>query len=200
MKLNAMTAFLGAVLSMSVSLAHAGTSTNSADGPQPAPKKTVTVQGGSIHFQGSLVDAACAVSSASSNQLVNMGQYTLHSLKAKGDTTIRQPFKIQLEDCSTDVASTASVAFTGQPDGADADYLAVNADTSGNVAAAKHVAIQLLDAAGKAMKADGSTFSTAKALTDGTNVLSFTANYIATDANPTAGAANSDATFVVRYQ
>ena len=37
----------------------------------------VSVNGGTVHFKGELVNAACAVSTASSNQTVELGQYRM---------------------------------------------------------------------------------------------------------------------------
>nr|VUD26840.1 major type 1 subunit fimbrin (pilin) [Salmonella sp. NCTC 7297] len=64
----------------------------------------VSVSGGTIHFEGKLVNAACAVSTKSADQTVTLGQYRTASFKAVGDTTAQVPFTIILNDCDPKVA------------------------------------------------------------------------------------------------
>jgi type 1 fimbria pilin len=42
-----------------------------------------TVQGGTVEFKGSVVDAACAVTADTTNQMVNMGQVRLAAFTGK---------------------------------------------------------------------------------------------------------------------
>ena len=73
-----------------------------------------TVQGGTVEFKGSVVDAACAVTADTSNQIVNMGQVRLAALTGKDSVANQKtPFSIKLADCDTTVASQASVTFDG---------------------------------------------------------------------------------------
>ncbi|ERK09501.1 Fimbriae-like adhesin SfmA [Pantoea sp. AS-PWVM4] len=65
----------------------------------------VSVNGGTVHFEGQLVNAACAVSTQSDNQTVRLGQYR-----------------------------TAAVAFAGQTDATDPTLLAVNSGDNGTMA------------------------------------------------------------------
>ncbi|THD42307.1 type 1 fimbrial protein subunit FimA [Enterobacteriaceae bacterium ML5] len=178
---------MGTVMTMAAGSAYAGS--------------TTTVSGGTVHFHGSLIDAACSVSADSADQVVELGQYTLHHFKAVGAKTNLIPFKIKLEDCDTSVASTAAVAFTGQQDVTNAALLAVS--SAGNTdagATASGVGIQILDEASKAVKPDGSVFSSAHKLIDGENILNFSAQYVSTADKPTAGQADADATFIMQYQ
>jgi len=156
------------------------------------------VNGGSVHFTGELVNAACAVSTQSSDQIVNLGQYRTASFTKAGDTSAQTPFTIVLNDCDSEVAATASVAFTGQTDATDPTLLAVN--SGDNSTTASGVGIQILDGSSKVLTPDGATFSTARNLIDGTNTLPFSARYKATSATTTAGQANADATFVMKYE
>lgn len=71
----------------------------------------VSVSGGTIHFEGKLVNAACAVSTKSADQTVTLGQYRTASFTAIDDTTAQVPFSIVLNDCDPKVAATAAVAF-----------------------------------------------------------------------------------------
>lgn len=193
MKLNKLVVAFGAVMAMSMGAAHAGDD-------NPTEPTTTTVTGGTVHFRGSLVDAACAVSADSADQTVTLGQYTLHHFKNKGDKSAAIPFKIKLEDCDTAMASTAAVAFSGQQDAAQAGLLAIDSSTNGNTATASGVGIQILDEVSKPVSPDGSTFSTAHKLVDGENTLNFSAQYVSTAAAPTAGQANADAVFIMQYQ
>ncbi|MFJ3358427.1 type 1 fimbrial major subunit FimA [Serratia liquefaciens] len=188
MKINKLGIAVGAVMSLATCLSHAASN---------------TVSGGTIHFRGSLVDAACSVSADSADQIVDLGQYTLHHFKSKGTATNAIPFKIKLEDCDTTVSSTAAVAFSGQVDATSPNLLAVDSSAGGNSdngASASGVGIQIVDSASKNVIPDGTTFSTPKKLIDGENILDFTAHYVSTVDKPTAGQANSDATFIMQYQ
>ena len=149
----------------------------------------VIVNGGTVHFTGELVNAACAVSTESSNQTVELGQYRTAKLAASGDMSTPVPFKIKLVDCDPAVATTAAVAFSGQSMTGDGT----------NAPAAQNVGIQISDTASKVLSPSGADFSATKTLIQGTNVLDFTARYVAKGAT-TPGQANADATFVVKYE
>ncbi|EPQ5230034.1 type 1 fimbrial major subunit FimA [Providencia huaxiensis] len=156
-----------------------------------------TVNGGTVHFKGELVNAACAVDGGSSDQTVTLGQVRTARLAQAGDTSGSVGFNINLNDCDTQVSKTAKVAFIGAAtDAANPTVLAI---TSGVAGSATNVGIQILDSKGTALGLDGSTFSSAITLKDGSNVLPFQARYFATGAT-TAGSANADATFSVQYE
>ncbi|AYN30474.1 MULTISPECIES: type 1 fimbrial major subunit FimA [Buttiauxella] len=163
-----------------------------------AQADAVTVNGGTVHFQGELVNAACSVSTKSADQIVKLGQYRTAAFTKVGDTSAQIPFTIVLNDCDTSVSTLASVAFSGQTDGTDPTLLAIN--SGDNSTTAGGVGIEILDNKSQVLTPDGSTFSTAKTLVDGTNTLPFTARYKATAATATAGQANADATFVMKYE
>ncbi|HDS3819408.1 type 1 fimbrial major subunit FimA [Morganella morganii] len=156
----------------------------------------VIVNGGTVHFTGELVNAACAVSTESSNQTVELGQYRTATLTGSAMST-PVPFKIKLVDCDPTVATTAAVAFSGQSMAGDVNLLAVTSGT--NAPAAQNVGIQISDATSTVLPPSGADFSAAKTLIQGTNVLDFTARYVAKGAT-TPGQANADATFVVKYE
>ena len=158
----------------------------------------VSVSGGTVHFEGELVNAACAVSTQSSDQVVTLGQYRTASFTAVGDTTAQIPFSIVLNDCDPKVAATAAVAFSGQSDITNNNLLAVTSADNGTTASG--VGIEILDNTSTALKPDGATFSTAQALVEGTNTLRFSARYKATAASATPGQANADATFIMKYE
>ncbi|EJD6672737.1 TPA: type 1 fimbrial major subunit FimA [Providencia rettgeri] len=159
----------------------------------------VTVPGGTIHFKGSIVNAACAVSASSDGQVVKLGQYRSANFTAAGDRSNPVTFQIELEDCDTTVSKTAQVAFSGNLDAIDSTVLAVTNSASGTSGAASGVGIEIADHTGLVLKPDGSAFSTAQNLINGHNVLNFSARYKSTVAAVTPGAADASATFVMQY-
>ncbi|HDR2162254.1 TPA: type 1 fimbrial major subunit FimA [Enterobacter cancerogenus] len=159
---------------------------------------TTTVNGGTVHFKGELVNAACSVNTKSADQTVNLGQYRTAHFTKVGDTSTNVPFTIELNDCDPAVASTAAVAFTGQTDATDKTLLAISSGSNAN--SATGVGIEILDTTSATLTPDGSTFSAAQTLIEGTNTLNFAARYKATAATTEPGQANADATFVMKYE
>ncbi|MBT0728584.1 type 1 fimbrial major subunit FimA [Rosenbergiella nectarea] len=166
---------------------------------QAADATPVTVNGGTVHFTGEFVNAACAVSTDTADQTVNLGQYTTSQLTAVGQRTTAKPFNIKLVNCSTATYKTASISFKGTIDATDKTLLAVNGGGS-NATAATGVGIEILDASSTPLTPNGTSYSTAQTLITGTNTLPFTARYKSTLASVSAGTADADATFVVQYQ
>ncbi|MFW1802320.1 type 1 fimbrial major subunit FimA [Acinetobacter nematophilus] len=160
---------------------------------------TTTVNGGTVHFVGELVNAACAVHTDSADQTVNLGQYRTASLAGVNSKTTPVPFEIKLVDCDPTIAATAAVAFNGQSATGNVNLLAVSAGGS-NQTAAKNVGIEIADSTSKILAVDGSTFSTPKNLIAGDNTLNFSARYVSVPGGATPGQANADATFVVKYE
>ncbi|WP_409024439.1 type 1 fimbrial major subunit FimA [Escherichia coli] len=157
---------------------------------------TTTVNGGTVHFKGEVVNAACAVDAGSVDQTVQLGQVRTASLAQEGATSSAVGFNIQLNDCDTTVADKAAIAFLGTAiDGTHPNVLALQSSAAGS---ATKVGVQILDRTG-AVALDGATFSAQTTLNNGTNTIPFQARYFATGA-ATPGAANADATFKVQYQ
>lgn len=157
---------------------------------------TTTVNGGTVHFKGEVVNAACAVDAGSVDQTVQLGQVRTASLDQDGATSSAVGFNIQLNDC-TDVASKAAVAFLGPT--IDTNHTNVLALQSSAAGSATNVGVQILDKTGTALALDGASFSAQTTLNNGTNTIPFQARYYAIGA-ATPGAANADATFKVQYQ
>lgn len=158
---------------------------------------TTTVNGGTVHFKGEVVNAACAIDSGSMDQTVQLGQVRSAKLAKAGSTSTPVGFKIQLNDCDTTVATKASVAFTGTAvNSANPTVLALQNSAAGG---ASNVGVQILDSTSIPLALNGATFSAAANLNDGTNIIPFQARYYATG-TATAGTANADATFKVQYQ
>ncbi|EEB3137694.1 fimbrial protein [Salmonella enterica subsp. enterica serovar Heidelberg] len=156
----------------------------------------VAVNGGAVHFKGEIVNAACAVDAGSSDQTIRLGQVRSSKLAADGNVSSPVGFAIQLDDCDTTVAGTASVAFTGSEVSGKNNVLAVQATGAG---AATNVGVQILDSHSQPLQLDGTNFGSTISLTNGTNTIPLQARYIATGA-ATAGTANADATFKIQYQ
>ena len=156
-----------------------------------------TVNGGTVHFKGEVVNAACAVDAGSVDQTVQLGQVRTASLAQEGATSSAVGFNIQLNDCDTNVASKAAVAFLGTAiDAGHTNVLALQSSAAGS---ATNVGVQILDRTGAALTLDGATFSSETTLNNGTNTIPFQARYFATGA-ATPGAANADATYKVQHQ
>jgi len=156
-----------------------------------------TVNGGTVHFKGEVVNAACAVDAGSVDQTVQLGQVRTATLKQAGATSSAVGFNIQLNDCDTTVATKAAVAFLGTAiDSTHPKVLALQSSAAGS---ATNVGVQILDRTGNELTLDGATFSAETTLNNGTNTIPFQARYFATGA-ATPGAANADATFKVQYQ
>lgn len=158
----------------------------------------VVIPGGNIHFEGELVQIACAISVQSNSQTVAMGQYHTTLFSNVGDTTPPVPFTLTVNDCDRSVATQASVAFAGKADNVDPTLLALTAGASGT--SATGIAIEILDSNSETLKPDGATYSVAQNLASGSNTLQFAARYKATAAEVTPGSANADTMFIMKYE
>jgi len=155
-----------------------------------------TVEGGTIKFLGSVVNAACAVDAGDVDKVVKMGQVRLADFGSTAGTLSknRHDVDIKLLDCDTSVSTTAAVTFNGT--GAGGAFTKVLQAGLG-AGSATGVGIQLFDSTGS--KLDLGVAATPTTLIDGTNVLHYQAAYISTEANPTAGNADANATFTITY-
>lgn len=166
-----------------------------------------TVNGGTVHFTGEIVAGACAVSTDTADQTVNLGQYTTAQFSTTGSKTTPVPFSIKLINCNSSTYSTAAINFQGTADSTTNTALAVNSAGS-NATAATGVAIQLLDSKSAVVAINGTDGydSTVLAQTTGTppdnnatNIFNFSAQYISTQASVSSGQADADATFTITY-
>lgn len=158
-----------------------------------------TVNGGTVHFKGEFVNAACAVSSDTANQTVDLGQHRTAKITKAGDYTTNVPFQIKLLDCDTKVSKTAQFAFSGPQDTTDTTLLKIHSGPSANAVAATGVGVEISDSKGSILTPDGSVLSNAQNLIDGNNTFNFIARYKATAAAATAGQAYADANFTITY-
>ncbi|MGT8857853.1 fimbrial protein [Enterobacter sp. 186315] len=166
-----------------------------------------STSGGTVNFSGKVVTSACAISAGSANIDVDMGEVRTATLAAAGsEASTAKAFAITLEECeiadtsaSTETnpiaATTVAVTFTGTPDNADANSLAVGANGGAN--SAQHVAIRLYDEQGNVVKLGEP--AAAIPLRKGENTLNFSAKYYSPEGNATAGDASAVATYTVTY-
>lgn len=168
--------------------------------------------GGTVNFNGQIVDSPCSIDPSSENIIVPMGTVSRTVLNgAAGKKSTPSKFRILLTNCGAS-AKGATVTFTGKSDGKVTDNLAINnagqvgsagdptstpPTASSGVVAATGVSIELGDSAGT--KIPVGSASKAYVLGVGDNPLQFQAAYVSTGATVTAGPANSTAQFVVSY-
>lgn len=159
-----------------------------------AAVSTAHAADGTINFNGEIIDAACTISPASANQIVNLGQVSKSSFTAVGDTAAATAFQIDLSACPASV-TTASVKFDGTPyQGGDNTAL----DLTPESGVATGVGVRIRDENNQELPLF--TASPATNLTQGvTNTLKFSAAYVAKSTTVTAGPAKAVATFSVVY-
>ncbi len=154
--------------------------------------------GGTVNFNGSIVDSPCSIDPSSQNITVPMGAISRAVLNgAAGKRTLTpSKFQILLTNCGA-TAKGATVTFTGTTDAKVTDDLAIANAGQVGVTAATGVAIELGDSAGTKIPV-GSASGT-YVLGVGNNPLNFQATYVSTGPAVTVGPANSTAQFVVTY-
>jgi len=155
----------------------------------PAP---ITVNGGTVQFGGSIVNAPCAIDTGAAGLSVDMGQYRVSDFATTGDVSGLTPFNIALSNCAAETYTRAAVTFSGSTATGNNKALSVNGGAGG-------VGIQILQNH-TPLAVDGSAASTPASLNEGSNMLTFQAQYISLANAVTPGAANATANFTVTYQ
>lgn len=162
-----------------------------------APPKPATVNGGTIKFIGSLVNAACALEQPAGGQVVDLQQFSVAELnKSVGAVTQAKDFDIKLTDCSVETYKKASVNFSGVSVPGKNTILALDNDRG--TSAASGVGIRILSN-GEAVPVDGSGASETTNLTPGNTKMRFQAQYVSTSTDVKPGAANASAEFSITY-
>lgn len=159
----------------------------------------VTINGGTIQFNGQVVDAACVISYDTLNQTVPLGQVKLDEMSGgAGKKSPAVPFQIRLEECDPTVQTTATFSFTGTAAGNSTDQL-LN-DASGQMASG--IAVQMANGSDNSIvPIDGTSDDISKiTLNDGANIANFNAYMISTNDAPTAGDVHATANFSVYYE
>jgi len=169
---------------------------SAAMGSAMAEAQDVTVNGGTIYFKGTVVDAACSVVAGNDGdgQTVTLDQVRAAKLAAAGAyADQKQEFHIDLKDCDPSVSQNAAVIFNGQ---ADAKEVTAMANTAG-AGAATNVALQLFgpDGAKLAMGDE----SSAVVIDTATVRIPLSVDYVATAGAATPGDVAATATFKIHY-
>lgn len=181
---SAMAAFISGALSLLPTLSYA------------AATAAATVDGGTLNFSGSVVTTACALSSSSATQSINMGQIGTPNLTAAGTTlSTGKEFTIELTGCDTSVYKNVAITFSGVADANDPTALAVG--VAGDSSYATNLGIRFFNASGTQVKLNEA--STATTLTNGSNILTFTAKFHTEKGSVTAGDASAVATYTLTY-
>ena len=179
------------VISAVIAMVGAASSSAFAAGSEAS---SMTVNGGSIKFIGSVTDAPCAISMSLKDHVVIMKQVRTAHLTTAGQAS-GQPtaFKVDLQDCDTSTYKNATLTFNGTVD-ADVTTALSNQATSD---AATNVALQLYGPDGQ--KLNIGEASSAVTLVDGTNKIPLQVDYVATGAAATAGSVEATATVQITY-
>ena len=153
--------------------------------------------GGTVNFNGQIVDSPCSIDPSSQNITVPMGTVSRAVLNgAAGKKATPSKFQILLTNCGA-TAKGATVTFTGTTDANVKDDLAISNAGQVGVTAATGVAIELGDSAGTKVPVGSASGTYVLGL--GNNPLNFQAAYVSTGPAVTVGPANSTAQFVVTY-
>ncbi|MCA6222045.1 fimbrial protein [Photorhabdus antumapuensis] len=149
---------------------------------------------GTVTFTGSITDAPCSITPETVDQVVPMGSISSASLK-NGGRSSSTPFKISLDNCTTETISTVTTTFVGAK-----SSITGGDGLLGIEGVAKGAGIAITDAGGNKIKLG--TPSPAVALHDGDNDLHFAA-YLQGDTSPDAvvpGNFTGIANFQLTYQ
>lgn len=146
-----------------------------------------------IQFTGNITQATCSLDGESKGQSVQMGEVASNTFGGAGGVSNTKDFSIKLTGCDLDVATQASITFTGDTVNNDTTTLATSAlDTT-------NVGIQILQN-GVPLALDGSAASSAEELNADETDLKFAARYVALADDVSAGEANATASFTVNYE
>lgn len=153
---------------------------------------------GTIQFKGKITDATCAIevvdpTNGSNNNMIQLGSYATEYFTAAKVRTPARPFQLKIKDaskCGLSDGDTVSVTYTGL-DGTAGDYFQIKQGTG----AAGSIAVALTDRDSGDVKPNTPTIT--YPITNGENLLRFSASLIATAATVTAGYVDSDIQFVV---
>ncbi|MEB5959747.1 fimbrial protein [Enterobacter sichuanensis] len=153
------------------------------------------LNGGEVHFYGSVVNAPCAVEAQSLHQSVTMDQVGASNFPSLGSWAAPQTFWIKLDGCSQERFQFATVAFTGSADANDPQVFKAGFGAD----SAKGIGIGIFDNKGNLIIPNSVPLSQYPVL-DGKSVLYFTAKYRSVSDRVVAGDASTAVNFSVMYQ
>ncbi|ECI2867443.1 fimbrial protein [Hafnia paralvei] len=166
-------------------------------GVMAADPVTYDTTAGKVHFDGSIVNTPCTITTKNADLTVTLGQVQKSVFATKGDTSPDVGIDIALDNCDVTTAKTAEVTFSGSA-ADDGTVLAIDAG------GASGVAIEFAENSGTAMKLG--VASSAQNLVSGSggtiNTLHYKAHYksIVDLASITTGKATATADFTISYQ
>lgn len=150
---------------------------------------------GKVHFDGSIVNTPCTITTKNADLTVTLGQVQKTVFTASGSKSPDVSFDIVLDDCDVTTAKTAEVVFSGAGVG-DGSILAL--DGGG----ATGVGIEFAENSGTAIKLGDK--SAAQNLFSGSggviNSLHYKARYKSFVTDVTTGKATATADFTISYQ
>lgn len=152
---------------------------------------------GQIEFTGSISGATCTINGGAGGQNFTVAMAPAHTsqLTAPGQVAERQPFNIQLSNC-TPATGNVDISFLNGPS-VDLGVGRLNVDAGG----AQNVQIQLLNANALPIRIgqpDGAQNTIPVPLTAGAATLSYYSEYYATGV-ATPGAANTRVQYMIRF-
>ena len=143
-------------------------------------------------FNGNIKIASCTVDTGSVDQTVSLGTVGAAQFKTIGDRASPTQFAIKLGNCPPGT-NGASITFSGAGDSHNSTVLAL--DSGG----ATGVGIELSDITGSKINL-GTPSAFYGLVASGSNIMSFSARYVATVLPVTAGKGDASAQFTINYQ
>ncbi|MFS3860887.1 fimbrial protein [Proteus mirabilis] len=145
-----------------------------------------------LKLTGEVVTYSCAVE-FENNKIVNLKSWGIRNFKSINSRTEKIPFIIRLVNCPPD--AKLNIFFVGEHDPLDNELLSIDKSSSDS---AKGIAIEILDM-NKNRLPLGKPAPSVIIDSTGNAAIPFFANYISVKESPTAGIANSKATFMFSY-
>jgi len=158
----------------------------------------LTVNGGQVTFNGSVTNGACSVIGSDVNKTVDLPAVKVTAFSGVNTTgNAKTAFTIGLADCDISTYRTVAITYSGQGDATNPAYLG---NSNPGAGAAKNVALQLYGQDGKVL-ALGSTEAGKLTMVQGSNVLRYAVDYVATSADAvTPGPVVATADFKLTYE
>ncbi|WP_312073033.1 fimbrial protein [Atlantibacter sp.] len=158
-------------------------------------KSKTALSEGTVHFIGSVVNAACTIDAKSLHQNVLMDEVKTSIFTSPGAWGNAKTFWIKLENCTPATSQFASVMFSGQADEKDPQVFHVGFGAD----AAKGVGLGIFDDKNNLLIPNVSPVPST-VLEQGETILFFTAKYRSVAPEVVAGNASASINFSVMYQ
>lgn len=157
----------------------------------------LTVTGGQVTFSGSVTNGACSVIGSDVKKPVDLPTVKVAAFTGVNTTgNAKTSFTIGLADCDITTYKTVAITYSGQGDALNPAYLG---NSNPGAGAAKNVALQLYGQDGKVL-ALGSLEAQKLTMVQGSNVLRYAVDYVATGPAVTPGPVVATADFKLTYE